>query len=109
MDAGSTQFDAAAPRAGAPSPVPPRNMLGEAGLTSAQQRTRTNTLELDTLQQNPLPTELVDEPIQLHWMKQPDIDMASLLGEGVTVCGLWMARTRAPRALSPAAAPASCT
>ena len=39
MDAGSTRIAGAAPRAGAPSPVPPRQMFGEAGLPSAQQRT----------------------------------------------------------------------
>ena len=39
MDPGSTRLDAAAPRAGVPSPVPLREMLGEAGVSSAQQRT----------------------------------------------------------------------
>ncbi len=39
MDPGSTRLDAATPHGELASPVPLRQMLGEAGLSSAQQRT----------------------------------------------------------------------
>lgn len=28
--------------------------------------------------------------IELHWMTQPDIDMADVLGDGVALCGVWL-------------------
>ena len=39
MDAGSTRLDPEATRSSAPAPVPLRRLLGEAGVSSAQQRT----------------------------------------------------------------------